>query len=164
MICIYCLFKFFQYQICRRKLDSKCEALLILSKDLDQIRQERDQFKLMAEQVQERYQALKRQLAGVVSFISDYIVSPLILNSQSLWFMFTWIISSNIFAACPIALLSEQINLVTEYLIFLINQILITQSIIKCKTFMPNPMWCVKNFKHRYAEEQFWKLKRLTGI
>ena len=56
-----------QYQICKRKLDSKCEALLILTKDLDQCRQERDQFKLMAEQVQERYQALKRQLAGVVS-------------------------------------------------------------------------------------------------
>ena len=58
-----------QYQICKRKLDSKCEALLILTKDLDQCRQERDQFKLMAEQVQERYQALKRQLAGVVSTV-----------------------------------------------------------------------------------------------
>ncbi len=56
----------FQYQICKRKLDSKCEALLILTQDLDQCRGERDQFKLMAEQVQERYQALKRQLAGVV--------------------------------------------------------------------------------------------------
>ena len=57
---------FFQYAICKRKLESKCEALLILSGDLDQCRQERDQFKLMAEQVQQRYQALKRQLAGVV--------------------------------------------------------------------------------------------------
>ncbi|ELT88423.1 hypothetical protein CAPTEDRAFT_53024, partial [Capitella teleta] len=59
-----------QYHICRRKLASKCEALLILSKDLDQCRQERDQFKLMAEQVQERYQGMKRQLAGVVR--TDY--------------------------------------------------------------------------------------------
>lgn len=65
-ISLYLLF-FLQYQICKRKLDSKCEALHILSKDLDQCRQERDQFKLMAEQVQARYQALKRQLAGVVS-------------------------------------------------------------------------------------------------
>ncbi|KAK2167795.1 hypothetical protein LSH36_24g12144 [Paralvinella palmiformis] len=54
-----------RYAICRCKLDSKCEALLILSKDLDVCRQERDQFKLMAEQVQARYQGLKRQLAGV---------------------------------------------------------------------------------------------------
>ena len=57
----------FQLQACQRKLDSKCEALLILSKDLDQCRQERDQFQLMAEQVQSRYQSIKRQLAGIVS-------------------------------------------------------------------------------------------------
>jgi len=56
-----------QLQACQRKLDSKCEALLILSKDLDQCRQERDQFQLMAEQVQSRYQSIKRQLAGIVS-------------------------------------------------------------------------------------------------
>ncbi|KAK6186324.1 hypothetical protein SNE40_008380 [Patella caerulea] len=53
-----------EYQICRCKLDSKCEALLILSKELDQCRSERDQFKLMAEQLRERYQALKRQISG----------------------------------------------------------------------------------------------------
>ena len=57
---------FLQFQACHRKLESKCEALLILSRDLDQCRQQRDQFKLMAEQVQLRYQSLKRQLAGVV--------------------------------------------------------------------------------------------------
>jgi len=56
-----------QLQACQRKLNSKCEALLILSKDLDQCRQERDQFQLMAEQVQSRYQSIKRQLAGIVS-------------------------------------------------------------------------------------------------
>ena len=59
----------FQYQVCKQRLESKCDALLIITRDLDQCRQERDQFKLMAEQVQERYQSLKRQLAGIVSFL-----------------------------------------------------------------------------------------------
>ncbi|CAH1782703.1 unnamed protein product [Owenia fusiformis] len=54
-----------EYQACRQKLDSKCEALLILSKEVAQCRSERDQFKLMAEQIQERYQGLKRQIAGL---------------------------------------------------------------------------------------------------
>lgn len=45
----------------RRKLQSKAEALLILSKELDQCRTERDQFKLMAEQLQDRYSALKKK-------------------------------------------------------------------------------------------------------
>ncbi|KAK7110983.1 hypothetical protein V1264_014772 [Littorina saxatilis] len=53
-----------EYQICRKKLESKCEALLILSRELAECRSERDQFKLMAEQLRERYQVLKRQLAG----------------------------------------------------------------------------------------------------
>lgn len=51
-----------EYQVCKRKLESKCQALLILSKELDQCRSERDQFKLMAEQLQQRYQNIKRQL------------------------------------------------------------------------------------------------------
>ncbi|KAF4522404.1 hypothetical protein B566_EDAN007653 [Ephemera danica] len=45
----------------RRKLQSKAEALLILSKDLDECRRERDQFQLMAEQVQHRHLALKKK-------------------------------------------------------------------------------------------------------
>ncbi|XP_076460985.1 coiled-coil domain-containing protein 149-like [Babylonia areolata] len=53
-----------EYQVCRQKLESKCEALLILSRELAECRSERDQFKLMAEQLRERYQVLKRQLAG----------------------------------------------------------------------------------------------------
>ncbi|XP_074642187.1 coiled-coil domain-containing protein 149-like isoform X2 [Tubulanus polymorphus] len=53
-----------ELSICQRKLDSKCEALLILSGELDQCRSERDQFKLMAEQLRERYQDLKRQVTG----------------------------------------------------------------------------------------------------
>ena len=38
-----------------------------MSKELDQCRSERDQFKLMAEQVRDRYQILKHQLTGDVS-------------------------------------------------------------------------------------------------
>ncbi|KAL3864063.1 hypothetical protein ACJMK2_005769 [Sinanodonta woodiana] len=59
-----------EYQICKQKLDSKGEALLILSKELDQCRSERDQFKLMAEQLRERYQALKKQNLGQVPMSS----------------------------------------------------------------------------------------------
>ncbi|XP_052061019.1 coiled-coil domain-containing protein 149-like [Mytilus californianus] len=51
-----------EYQVCKRKLESKCQALMIISKELDHCRSERDQFKLMAEQLQERYQNIKRQL------------------------------------------------------------------------------------------------------
>ena len=65
----------YQLQACQRKLDSKCEALLILSRDLDQCRQERDQFQLMAEQVQSRYQSIKRQLAGIVSLETFQIIN-----------------------------------------------------------------------------------------
>ncbi|XP_045190805.2 GRIP and coiled-coil domain-containing protein 2-like [Mercenaria mercenaria] len=53
-----------EFAACRRKLDSKCEALLILSQELDQCRSERDQFKLMAEQLRERCQTLKRSTSG----------------------------------------------------------------------------------------------------
>jgi Uncharacterized coiled-coil protein (DUF2353) len=42
-------------------LQSKAEALLILSKELDDSRKQRDQFKLMAEQLQHRYSALKKK-------------------------------------------------------------------------------------------------------
>ena len=73
---------FQQYQVCRQKLESKCDALRILSHDLDQCRQQRDQFKLMAEQVQQRYQSLKRQLAGVVrtsSHSSSFVNKSFIL-------------------------------------------------------------------------------------
>jgi predicted nucleic acid-binding Zn-ribbon protein len=53
-----------EHQICKQKLESKKEALLIMSSELAECRSERDQFKLMAEQLRERYQVLKRQLAG----------------------------------------------------------------------------------------------------
>ena len=50
--------------ITQRKLSSKSEALIILSADLDACRTERDQYKLMAEQLQSRHIAIKKQLAG----------------------------------------------------------------------------------------------------
>ena len=44
------------------KLKSKYEALEIMSRELDKCQSERDQFKQMAEQVQQRYQALRKSL------------------------------------------------------------------------------------------------------
>ncbi|XP_075227447.1 coiled-coil domain-containing protein 149 isoform X2 [Lycorma delicatula] len=52
----------------RRKLQSKAEALLILSQQLEQCRVERDQFKMMAEQVQDRYMKLKKMSPDILSF------------------------------------------------------------------------------------------------
>ena len=43
-----------------RKLQSKNEALKILRKEMEKFRTERDQFKLMAETLQLRYTAIKR--------------------------------------------------------------------------------------------------------
>lgn len=40
--------------VLRRKLQSKAEALLILTQELDQCRSERDQLKLIADQAQNR--------------------------------------------------------------------------------------------------------------
>ncbi|XP_012928578.1 coiled-coil domain-containing protein 149 isoform X3 [Heterocephalus glaber] len=54
------------YLVCKRKLDSKKEALLILSKELDACQQERDQFKLMANQLRERHQSLKKKYRELI--------------------------------------------------------------------------------------------------
>ncbi|XP_051020728.1 LOW QUALITY PROTEIN: coiled-coil domain-containing protein 149 [Acomys russatus] len=54
------------YLVCKRKLESKKEALLILSKELDTCQQERDQFKLMANQLRERHQALKKKYRELI--------------------------------------------------------------------------------------------------
>lgn len=40
----------------------KTEAILLLSQELSQCKVQRDQFKLMAEQVQERFSRFKKQL------------------------------------------------------------------------------------------------------
>lgn len=55
--------------MCKRKLESKKDALLILSKELDTCQQERDQYQLMANQLRERHQGLKKKYR-------ELIVSP----------------------------------------------------------------------------------------
>ena len=55
-----------QLLVCKRKLESKKEALLILSKELDSCQQERDQYKLMANQLRERHQTLKHKYREIV--------------------------------------------------------------------------------------------------
>ncbi|KAM4750374.1 coiled-coil domain-containing protein 149-like isoform 2-T2 [Anableps anableps] len=55
-----------EFLVCKRKLDSKKEALLILSKELDSCQQERDQYKLMANQLRERHQALKKKYRELI--------------------------------------------------------------------------------------------------
>lgn len=52
--------------ICKRKLESKKEALLILSKELDTCQQERDQYRLMANQLRERHQGLKKKYRELI--------------------------------------------------------------------------------------------------
>ncbi|XP_019899078.2 coiled-coil domain-containing protein 149-A isoform X2 [Esox lucius] len=55
-----------EFLVCKRKLDSKKEALLILSKELDTCQQERDQYKLMANQLRERHQCLKKKYRELI--------------------------------------------------------------------------------------------------
>lgn len=55
-----------QFLVCKRKLESKKEALLILSKELDTCQQERDQYQLMANQLRERHQALKKKYRELI--------------------------------------------------------------------------------------------------
>ncbi|KAG5849515.1 hypothetical protein ANANG_G00111520 [Anguilla anguilla] len=54
------------FLVVKRKLDSKKEALLILSKELDSCQQERDQYKLMANQLRERHQSLKKKYRELI--------------------------------------------------------------------------------------------------
>ncbi|XP_031415496.1 coiled-coil domain-containing protein 149-B isoform X3 [Clupea harengus] len=55
-----------EFLVCKRKLESKKEALLILSKELDTCQQERDQYKLMANQLRERHQGLKKKYCELI--------------------------------------------------------------------------------------------------
>ncbi|XP_046718502.1 coiled-coil domain-containing protein 149-B isoform X2 [Silurus meridionalis] len=55
-----------EFLVCKRKLESKKEALLILSKELDICQQERDQFRLMANQLRERHQGLKKKYRELI--------------------------------------------------------------------------------------------------
>ncbi|XP_076372102.1 coiled-coil domain-containing protein 149-like [Tachypleus tridentatus] len=53
-----------ELNITKCKLESKNEAVLILNRELDQYRSERDQLKLMADQLRERYNSLKKRVEG----------------------------------------------------------------------------------------------------
>ncbi|XP_028269567.1 coiled-coil domain-containing protein 149-like isoform X2 [Parambassis ranga] len=55
-----------EFVVCKQKLESKKEALLILSKELDTCQQERDQYKLMANQLRERHQGLKKKYRELI--------------------------------------------------------------------------------------------------
>nr|XP_061810851.1 coiled-coil domain-containing protein 149-like [Nerophis lumbriciformis] len=55
-----------EFLVCKRKLESKKEALLILSKELDTCQQERDQYRLMANQLRERHQGLKEKYRELI--------------------------------------------------------------------------------------------------
>uniref|UniRef100_A0A674NFY3 Coiled-coil domain containing 149b n=1 Tax=Takifugu rubripes TaxID=31033 RepID=A0A674NFY3_TAKRU len=55
-----------EFMVCKQKLESKKEALLILSKELDTCQQERDQYKLMANQLRERHQGLKKKYRELI--------------------------------------------------------------------------------------------------
>ncbi|XP_061769523.1 coiled-coil domain-containing protein 149-A isoform X2 [Nerophis ophidion] len=55
-----------EFLMCKRKLESKKEALLILSKELDTCQQERDQYRLMANQLRERHQGLKKKYRELI--------------------------------------------------------------------------------------------------
>ncbi|XP_058636346.1 coiled-coil domain-containing protein 149-A isoform X2 [Onychostoma macrolepis] len=55
-----------EFLICKRKLESKKDGLLILSKELDSCQQERDQYKLMANQLRETHQSLKKKYRELI--------------------------------------------------------------------------------------------------
>ncbi|EPY80523.1 hypothetical protein CB1_000823023 [Camelus ferus] len=63
----------FEYLVCKRKLESKKEALLILSKELDTCQQERDQYKLMANQLRERHQSLKKKYRELIANLAQLL-------------------------------------------------------------------------------------------
>lgn len=63
-----------EFLVCKRKLESKKEALLILSKELDTCQQERDQYKLMANQLREQHQALKKKYRELID--GDLFLPP----------------------------------------------------------------------------------------
>ena len=71
--------------MCKRKLESKKEALLILSKELDTCQQERDQYKLMANQLRERHQGLKKKYRELIVSASNLPVDE---HQQSSRYMY----------------------------------------------------------------------------
>lgn len=55
-----------QIQILQKKLDSKTKAFAILINELETLKHERDQFKSLADSLQEKSVQLKRQLNNKV--------------------------------------------------------------------------------------------------
>ncbi|XP_015911626.1 coiled-coil domain-containing protein 149 [Parasteatoda tepidariorum] len=53
-----------EFNTLKCKLECKTDSLLILSQELEKCRSERDQYKLMADQIRDRYNALKRRIEG----------------------------------------------------------------------------------------------------
>lgn len=49
-------------EMLKKRLQMKSEALMLISQDLEQCKIQRDQFKFMAEQIQERFLRLKKQM------------------------------------------------------------------------------------------------------
>lgn len=61
----------------KRQLESKSEALVILNKELAEFKTERDQFKLMAERLQEKCSTLKKVSYRENSVFNDRSEEPL---------------------------------------------------------------------------------------
>ncbi|KAJ8001225.1 hypothetical protein DPEC_G00192120 [Dallia pectoralis] len=71
-----------EFLVCKRKLESKKDAILILSKELDSCQQERDQYQLMANQLRERHQELKKKYRELID--GDPSLQPEKLNQVNL--------------------------------------------------------------------------------
>lgn len=65
-----------------RKLQSKVEALNIMRNELEKYRTERDQFKLMAETLQLRYSAIKRNSDFCISLGGNSSVATLLTDAR----------------------------------------------------------------------------------
>ncbi|KAI1287317.1 Coiled-coil domain-containing protein [Halotydeus destructor] len=65
----------------RCKLDTKSKSLKILSQDLMQMKHERDEYKLMAEQLSDRFSTLKRRVESMGPGLSGVYQSPTLTNS-----------------------------------------------------------------------------------
>eukprot|EP00057_Strongylocentrotus_purpuratus_P013902 XP_011668376.1 PREDICTED: coiled-coil domain-containing protein 149 isoform X1 [Strongylocentrotus purpuratus] len=50
-----------EFNICKRKHQAKSDALLVLAKELDNVRQEKDAYKLMAEQLREKFHEQRKK-------------------------------------------------------------------------------------------------------
>jgi len=83
IVLVHTGFLYLQFLICKRKLESKKEGLLILSKELDTCQQERDQYKLMANQLRETHQSLKKKYRELIVCLTDYYSLLFIFKSDA---------------------------------------------------------------------------------